>query len=120
MSERGDGAILNMASSAAYTVGSPYGVSKLAVRGLTVAFAKEFAPDRIRVNAIAPTLSPTESVLAEYTDNEFGYSVEKRQLIHRRATLDDVVRTAIFLCSEEASFITGETIRVTGGADLSI
>ncbi|MBO0731130.1 MAG: SDR family NAD(P)-dependent oxidoreductase, partial [Acidimicrobiaceae bacterium] len=50
MSERGNGAIVNMASSAGYTANGPYGVSKVAVRGLTVAFARELAPDGIRVN----------------------------------------------------------------------
>ncbi len=120
MRERGGGVILNMASSAAFMPTTPYGVSKLAVRGLTVALANEFAADGIRVNAVAPTLTPTESVLAEFSEQEFESSIKNRQLIQRRAALDDVTNTMLFLCSEDAAFITGETIRVTGGAALSV
>ena len=65
MSDRGGGAILNIASIAAHLSTSPYGVSKLAVRGLTIAFAAEFAPHRIRVNAISPGLMATENAMAE-------------------------------------------------------
>jgi NAD(P)-dependent dehydrogenase (short-subunit alcohol dehydrogenase family) len=120
MRERGGGAIVNMSSLAGYTAASAYGVTKLAVRGLTIAFAHDFAGDNIRVNAVAPTLTPTESVLAEFSDEHFEKSVAERQLIRRRATMDDVVNTMLYLCSEKASFITGETIRVTGGGGLSI
>jgi NAD(P)-dependent dehydrogenase (short-subunit alcohol dehydrogenase family) len=120
MSERGSGVILNMSSSAAYTSGSPYGVTKVAVRGLTVALANELSADGIRVNAIAPTITPTESVLEVYTEEDFERAAATRQLIHRRATIDDVTKTMLFLCSDDASFITGETVRVTGGAALSV
>ncbi|MBO0729807.1 MAG: SDR family oxidoreductase, partial [Acidimicrobiaceae bacterium] len=120
MSQRGNGAIVNMSSSAGYTANGPYGVSKVAVRGLTIAFARELAPDGIRVNAVAPTLTPTENVLAEFSEEEFETSVETRQLVQRRSTLDDVTRSVLFLCSDDAAFITGETIRVTGGVALSI
>jgi NAD(P)-dependent dehydrogenase (short-subunit alcohol dehydrogenase family) len=120
MSARGGGVILNMASAAAYTATSPYGVTKVAVRGLTIALANELAGDGIRVNAIAPTMTPTESVLKSYSEEDFERTVAARQLINRRATLADVTNTMLFLCSDDASFITGETIRVTGGAALSI
>jgi 3-oxoacyl-[acyl-carrier protein] reductase len=120
MSERGDAAIVNMSSSGGFTSTTPYGVTKLAVRGLTIAFASEFSSDRIRVNAIAPVMTPTDSLLAEYTEEEIEQSVSTRQLIHRRATTDDVVNAGLYLCSPKASFITGETIRVTGGAAMYI
>jgi 3-oxoacyl-[acyl-carrier protein] reductase len=120
MRERGSGAIVNMSSAAGFMSTTPYGVTKLAVRGLTVAFATEFSPDRIRVNAIAPTLMETESALVEYSEEEFERSIATRQLVHRRGTMDDVTHTMLFLCSDDAEFITGETIRVTGGANLSI
>jgi NAD(P)-dependent dehydrogenase (short-subunit alcohol dehydrogenase family) len=120
MAERGGGAIVNMSSSAGFSSSTPYGVTKVAVRGLTIAFATELAADRIRVNAIAPTLTATESALAEYGDEHFEESITTRQLVRRRGTMDDVTRTMMFLCSDDASFITGETIRVTGGASLSV
>jgi NAD(P)-dependent dehydrogenase (short-subunit alcohol dehydrogenase family) len=120
LSRPSHGVIVNMSSAGGFLASTPYSVTKLTVRGLTVAFANEFAGDGIRVNAVAPTLIGTESALAEYSDDEFDRSVATRQLVRRRGTLDDVTQTMLFLCSEQASFITGETIRVTGGAALAI
>jgi 3-oxoacyl-[acyl-carrier protein] reductase len=119
MRERGGGAIVNIASSAAYTVGTPYGVTKLAVRGLTITFAKEFGSQNIRVNAIAPGMVSTESSLDEYTAEELA-AVRSAQVLKRAIAMDDVAGVALFLCSEESALVTGETIRVTGGGWLSI
>jgi NAD(P)-dependent dehydrogenase (short-subunit alcohol dehydrogenase family) len=120
MRDRGNGVIVNMSSAGGFMASTPYSVTKLTVRGLTIAFANEFAPEGIRVNAIAPTLVGTESARAEYSDEEFDRSVATRQLVHRRGSPEDVTQAMLFLCSDEASFITGETIRVTGGAALAI
>jgi NAD(P)-dependent dehydrogenase (short-subunit alcohol dehydrogenase family) len=120
ISQRGGGAIVNMSSAGGYVSSTPYGVTKLAVRGLTIAFATEFSSAGIRVNAIAPTIIATDGVRSEYADEEIDQLVKRRQLVPRRGQLEDVTNTMLFLCSEEASFITGETIRVTGGASLSI
>jgi 3-oxoacyl-[acyl-carrier protein] reductase len=119
MRERGGGAIVNVASSAAYTVGTPYGVTKLAVRGLTITFAREFGSANIRVNAIAPGMVSTESSLAEYTADELA-AVRSAQALKQSISMDDVTRVALFLCSDESALVTGETIRVTGGGWLSI
>lgn len=119
MRERGGGAIVNMASSAAFTVGTPYGVTKLAVRGLTISFAKELGGDDIRVNAIAPGMVSTENALTEYTAAELA-AIRTAQVLKDPITMDDVTRVALFLCSEESALVTGETIRVTGGGWLSI
>jgi NAD(P)-dependent dehydrogenase (short-subunit alcohol dehydrogenase family) len=120
MKSRGNGAIVNMSSAGGYVSSTPYAVTKLTVRGLTMAFANEFAADGIRVNAIAPTLVGTDSARAEYSEEEFERSVATRQLVKRPGSLEDITQTMMFLCSDEASFITGETIRVTGGAALAI
>ncbi len=119
MRERGGGAIVNMASSAAFTVGTPYGVTKLAVRGLTITFAKELGGDNIRVNAIAPGMVSTENALTEYTAEELA-AIRKAQVLKDPITMDDITRVALFLCSEESVLVTGETIRVTGGGWMSI
>ena len=119
MRERGGGAIVNMASSAAFTVGTPYGVTKLAVRGLTITFAKELGGDNIRVNAIAPGMVSTENALTEYTEAELA-AIRTAQVLKDPITMDDITRVALFLCSEESALVTGETIRVTGGGWLSI
>jgi NAD(P)-dependent dehydrogenase (short-subunit alcohol dehydrogenase family) len=118
MRERG-GVVLNISSMAGYMSATPYAVSKLTVRGLTVAFATELAPDRIRVNAIAPGLMNTENALADLPTSLIDEFVQRRQLVHRLGTMDDVVSAMLFLCSDEASFITGETVKVSGGYPLN-
>jgi 3-oxoacyl-[acyl-carrier protein] reductase len=119
MRERGGGVVLNISSMAGYMSATPYAVSKLAVRGLTVAFATELAPDRIRVNAIAPGLMNTESALADLPRPLIDEFVHERQLVHRLGTMGDVVSAMLYLCSDEASFITGETLKVSGGYPLN-
>lgn len=119
MRERGGGAVVNISSIASYGSTSPYGVSKLAVRGLTIALATELSGDGIRVNAISPGLMATENALADYPD-EFDDFVQNRQLVHRLGVMDDIVAAASFLCSEQAGFITGETLRVSGGYPLAL
>ncbi|MFM2073324.1 MAG: hypothetical protein RLZZ623_3588 [Actinomycetota bacterium] len=120
MIERGGGAIVNISSIAGYMSTSPYGVSKLAVRGLTIALATELAPDRIRVNALAPGLMATENAMSGLPQALVDEFVNDRQLVHRLGTMDDIVSAALYLCSDEASFITGETLRVSGGYPLAI
>jgi NAD(P)-dependent dehydrogenase (short-subunit alcohol dehydrogenase family) len=119
MRSRGGGVVLNMASTTGFTSSRPYGVSKLAVRGLTVAFASELSPDLIRVNAIAPGLTNTANTLADVPHSMIEDIVDT-QLIHRVGTEKDIVSAMLYLCSAEASFITGETLRVSGGYPLGV
>jgi 3-oxoacyl-[acyl-carrier protein] reductase len=119
MRNRGGGVVLNISSMAGFMNISPYGVSKLAVRGLTVAFASELSGDRIRVNGIAPGLMNTENALADLPHALVDDIVRERQLVHRLGTMDDVVSAMLYLCSEESSFITGETLKVSGGYPLN-
>lgn len=120
MSATGGGVIANISSIGGYLSTTPYGVSKLAVRGLTVALATEFAPIGIRVNAIAPGLMATEEAIADLPTDMVSDFVENRQLIHRLGGVDDVVSMMLFLCSDSASFVTGETVRVSGGYPLGM
>lgn len=120
MRDRGGGNIVNISSIASYASTTPYGVSKLAVRGLTMAFATELAQAGIRCNAIAPGLIGTDSAVSDLPKELLGTLVHDKQLIPRLGTVDDVVSTLNFLCSDEASFITGETFKVSGGTPLSI
>ena len=118
MAARGGGVMLNISSMASYLSATPYAVSKLAVRGLTIAFATEFAGDHIRVNAIAPGLMATENAIADLPQEIVDDIVNERQMIHRLGTMDDIVQAMLFLSSDESSFVTGETLRVTGGTPL--
>ncbi len=117
---RGGGAVINISSIGSYYCATPYGVSKLAVRGLTMAFAKDLAPERVRVNCIAPGLMATPAALADQGEIVFRDFVENRQLIKRRGEIDDVVNAAVFLASSRSGFMTGETLKVSGGYPLAI
>jgi NAD(P)-dependent dehydrogenase (short-subunit alcohol dehydrogenase family) len=114
MRARPGASIVNISSSAAYMHGSAYGDSKLAVAGLTITFARELAPDGIRVNAIAPGLMLTETIAAELPP-ETKARVKAMQMLQDDGREDDIVEAMLFLTSPKARFVTGETLRVTGG-----
>jgi NAD(P)-dependent dehydrogenase (short-subunit alcohol dehydrogenase family) len=119
MSGRDGAAVVNISSSAAYANRAAYGVSKLAVRGVTVQLAREFAADGIRVNAIAPGLIFTDTIRAELARDEVT-RVMGQQILPREGEEQDIVDALLFLVSPGASFVTGETLRVTGGFALSV
>lgn len=91
-----------------------YGVTKTALLGLTKALAAEMAPDT-RVNCVAPGFVPTN--FASYiTNNEtMRKALEEKTLLNRLGTTEDMAAAAAFLASDDASYITGETLVVAGG-----
>ncbi|MFJ9127704.1 SDR family NAD(P)-dependent oxidoreductase [Streptomyces sp. NPDC102340] len=119
MTGRAAPAIVNISSSAAYANRNAYGVSKLAIRGLTMSLAREFAADGVRVNAIAPGLIFTDTIRAELPAVEMERAMEQ-QLLRREGAEQDIVEALLYLASPKASFLTGETLRVTGGFGLSV
>ena len=118
MAARGGGAIVNHSSMAAYMGGGAYGVSKLALNALTVSLAGELAADGIRVNGIAPGLVDSEAAVEWMTDpTRAGIedALVGGQLVKRLGRMEDLADMALFLCSDAASFVTGQTILVDGG-----
>jgi NAD(P)-dependent dehydrogenase (short-subunit alcohol dehydrogenase family) len=113
----GAGAIVNQSSMAAYLAGGAYAISKLALNGLTVSLARELASDRIRVNGIAPGLVASDAAM-QGLEPALKQRVLSGQLIPRLGQVADVVAMVVFLCSEQASFITGQTFLVDGGSVL--
>lgn len=114
MKGRDGASIINISSSAAYLGGSAYGDSKLAVSALTITLARELAAERIRVNAIAPGLILTDTIAAELPP-ETKARVKAMQMLQDDGAEADIVEAMLFLTSPQARFITGETLRVTGG-----
>ena len=116
--ERGrGGAVINLASSAAFR-SSPRGVhyvaSKAGIVGVTRATALELAPYRVRVNAIAP--GTTDTAQPRYGMSEEELQAAGRQVpLGRMGTPEDVADLAVFLASEAARHITGQTLHVNGG-----
>ncbi len=114
MKGRQGASIVNISSSAAHMGGSAYGDSKLAVAGLTITLARELGPDGIRVNAISPGLMLTETIAAELPP-ETKARVRAMQFLDADGVEEDIVEAMLYLVSDRARFVTGETLRVTGG-----
>lgn len=120
MKDSGGGSIVNVASLAA-TFGMPYGVHYSASKGAVIAFtralAREIAKTGIRVNAVAPSLIDTPGTQRFLQDMEekMTGAVVQGQAIKRQLSQDDVAGSVLYLASDDAKFITGQTIAVDGG-----
>ncbi|MEH2109230.1 SDR family NAD(P)-dependent oxidoreductase [Nostoc sp.] len=128
----GGGAIVNMASYAG-VVGPPnmiaYSASKFAVIGITQTAAKDLAPYHIRVNALSPALIGPGMMWTRQTELQAGVGsqyfdadpkVVEQQMINsvpmrRLGSLEEVANSVAFLMSDEASYITGFNLELTGG-----
>jgi len=128
MYKRGSGAIVNIvsiAAKAAFQLNSAYAASKAGLIGLTHTLAAEGARKGVRVNAISPGPVPETKMsqelgtkLAEYlqTDSEKVFAqVLKGILQGRPQTAEEIASAALFLVSDQASAITGQTLNVDGG-----
>ncbi|OHV29661.1 short-chain dehydrogenase [Parafrankia colletiae] len=106
--------VLNISSSAAFNGMGAYGATKAAVRGLTLAWARELGPEGIRVNALAPGLHVTDTIRQEFTPQMIeGH--RHHQFLDLEGNEQDIVDAMLYLCSAKARFVTGETMRVTAG-----
>jgi NAD(P)-dependent dehydrogenase (short-subunit alcohol dehydrogenase family) len=124
MIARRSGSIVNLASWAgktgnAYFAG--YSASKFAVIGLTQALAREMAPHGIRVNAICPGIVVETAMRTAIESKQRQYGLpetaerEKSIPIGRVSIPEDVAKIAAFLASDESSYMTGESINLSGG-----
>ena len=113
---RGKGAVVNVTSIAGHVVhpfaGSAYSISKAALSALTRELAHECAALDIRVNAVAPGEIETDMIQPEYE------MLIPRIPLERMGTPRDVASAIYFLCSEDAGYVTGSELWVTGGQHL--
>jgi NAD(P)-dependent dehydrogenase (short-subunit alcohol dehydrogenase family) len=114
----GGGSVV-MAASVAGIAASPriagYGVSKAGLVQLTRTLAREWAARGVRVNAICPGYVETEMTAPMLAVDHLRAEVLAATPLGRLATLEEVVAAALFLASDEASYITGAALLVDGG-----
>ena len=116
MRERGGGKIVNQISAGAYPAKGVYGITKLALVGLTTALAAELGRANINVNAIAPG-----NTMSEAGQSMTGPETAFRQLLDKIVTMrgqgapEELVGALLLLCSPAGSWIHGQVIHVDGG-----
>ena len=118
MKARGFGRIINISSitlSGGWANLSPYVASKGALMGLTRAWAREFGPHGITVNAIAPGAFPTDAEKIHPDPEGYNRHVLEQQSVKRRGHVGDIAHAIAFFAADEAGFITGQTLHVNGG-----
>ncbi len=110
------GRIINI-SSVVGSIGNPaqanYAASKAGINGLTKALSKEYGKKQITVNAIAPGFIETDMTKDLSEDIKTTYLAQIP--LHRFGDVEDIANTALFLASDDASYITGQIIHVNGG-----
>ena len=120
----GGGNIINLASVHSF-LQEPgmlvYEAGKAGVVGITRQMATDFGPEGIRVNAIAPGHIVGEGLAEMWNQNPSGHEFFANQYpLRRTGTPDDIANGIAFLCSEEASFITGHTLAIDGGITVQL
>ena len=123
MIARGGGSIINVASVAGSLKGIPnrfaYGATKAAVIGMTKALAIDFVKNNIRANAICPGTVDTPSlgdrIRALGDETKARAEFVARQPMGRLATAEEIAAMAVYLASDEAQFVTGQTMIIDGG-----
>jgi 2-deoxy-D-gluconate 3-dehydrogenase len=120
MTANGWGRMLFIASLAALQGGAmqritAYSASKAGVVGLVRGLAKEWAPDGIRVNALAPGYTATELTEPVRANKELVAQINARIPVGRWAHPDEMADAAAFFCSDGAEYVTGQTLVVDGG-----
>lgn len=118
MQKAGGGAIVNM-SSISYMMGNAgypiYTASNAGITGMTRSHAREFGPDGIRVNALAPGWVMTQKQLDMWVTPEALEAQLDRQCLKRPLQPEDITGTALFLASNASAALTGQLIAVDGG-----
>jgi NAD(P)-dependent dehydrogenase (short-subunit alcohol dehydrogenase family) len=119
MKKRGGGSIVNLASIMGFSGGIfpnvSYQASKGAVVNLTRALALEWAPDNIRVNAVAPTFVRTDLTVPIFSNAELTQRVMQHTPLGRLPEPAEIAAAIVYLCSPAARCVTGVTLPVDSG-----
>jgi 3-oxoacyl-[acyl-carrier protein] reductase len=112
MSSRQWGRIINISSMASGSGGNPYGLTKNTVERMTAGMAHEVGDLGITVNCVAPGICAFEAAIEQLPTAD---SVVAANAIKRMGTTRDLYGAMVYLCSPQAEWVTGQTIRVDGG-----
>ncbi len=118
MRDAGGGSIINCASVGAITPwqgGAAYCAAKSGVLALTKVLAIEYGPWNIRVNALSPGAIMTDNLRAAIERNKSREKLCAKSVLHRIGEPDEIAAAAVFLASDEASFVTTTNLVVDGG-----
>jgi NAD(P)-dependent dehydrogenase (short-subunit alcohol dehydrogenase family) len=118
MERAGQGSIIHMSSQMGHVGAanrSVYCMTKHGIEGLTKAMAVELAPQGIRVNAVAPTFIATPMTRPMLEDPTFARDVLNRIPMGKLGEMQDVANAVVFLASDAAGMVTGESLKVDGG-----
>ena len=118
MRGHGFGRIVNVSSGVAvdgFPGSAPYGAAKAALHGLTKTLSKELAPVGILVNVVVPSATRTERMVTQLPAQVLEMS-ERASPLRRLPSPEEVAATIVFLCSGANTAVTGEVLRVGGGA----
>jgi NAD(P)-dependent dehydrogenase (short-subunit alcohol dehydrogenase family) len=121
MIARGGGSVINIVSIAGLRPqpgGLLYSFTKAGLVMMTKSWAQEFGPHGVRVNAIAPGLIQTDFSAYFWQNEQYRAEVEASQPIRRIGQPDEIGHAALYLASDEASFVTGQVFVIDGGATL--
>jgi 3-oxoacyl-[acyl-carrier protein] reductase len=116
MVEHGFGRVINISSMASISGGNPYGLTKNAVEHMTRGMAREVGEKGITVNCIAPGISAFEAATSALPN---AGAVIAGNAIKRVGTSRDLYRAMAYLCSPAGDWVTGQLLRVDGGAGVS-
>jgi 3-oxoacyl-[acyl-carrier protein] reductase len=115
----GGGSIINISSIVGpmpIRTASVYSATKAAVDALTVALSQELGPRKIRVNSLNPGMVETEGLHASgLAEGDFRKMVESQTPLGRVAQPQDIARAAVFFASDDAGWVTGQTLILAGG-----
>jgi NAD(P)-dependent dehydrogenase (short-subunit alcohol dehydrogenase family) len=116
MRARGGGKIVNQLSGGAFPALSVYGVSKLALYGLTTTLARQLGPEKVNVNAIAPgNVTSDAGKMLVPDDSPFIQFLKATVAMRPRGEPDELVGALLLLCSSAGDWITGQVLHVDGG-----
>ncbi|MBV8653468.1 MAG: SDR family oxidoreductase [Alphaproteobacteria bacterium] len=123
MLKQGGGSVIFTSTFVGYTAAFPgvaaYAASKSGLIGLTQALAAEFGPSNIRVNAILPGAVDTAMYRGMNSTAEQQAFITGLHALKRVATPDELARSALYLASDDATFVTGTAMLVDGGLSIS-